>query len=102
MRARKPARSRLCASPQRQLTWRTVRHTQVYGRRSDDGPPHAVGVAHFPQSASEVAAYLFDPNHMGDWDAELCEKGQVRRHAAGPGAAPATQPARRVHRECAR
>ena len=94
--------SRPCASPQRQLTWRTARRTQVYGRRSDDGPPHAVGVAHFTQPASEVAAYLFDPNHMGDWDAELCEKGQVRRHAAGPGAARATQPPKRVPCACAR
>lgn len=50
----------------------------MYGRRSDLGPPHAVGVAHFTHSADEVAAYLFDPAHMGDWDAELCEKGQAR------------------------
>jgi hypothetical protein len=57
---------------------------QVYGRRSDLGPPHAVGVAHFTQSADEVAAYLFDPAHMGDWDAELCEKGQARFYANIP------------------
>ena len=89
-------RGRLRASPRRQLTRCAAPHTQVYGRRSDDGPPHAVGVAHFTQSADEVAAYLFDPNHMGDWDAELCEKGQVRRHAAAPSVAHAAQPARRL------
>jgi len=51
----------------------------VYGRKSDVGPPHAVGVAHFTQPAEEVAAYLLDPNNMGDWNEELCEKGQVLR-----------------------
>ena len=84
------------ASPRRQLTRCAAAHAQVYGRRSDDGPPHAGGVAHFTQSADEVAAYLFDPNHMGDWDAELCEKGQVRGLAAAQRAPHATRPAARL------
>jgi hypothetical protein len=52
---------------------------QVYGRRSDEGPPHAVGVTHFDASADTVAAFLFDPANMSDWDSELCEKSQARQ-----------------------
>jgi hypothetical protein len=56
----------------------------VYGRKSDAGPPFAVGVTHFDQAADDVAAFLFHPDNMGRWNDELCEKGQVRRAAAHP------------------
>jgi len=50
---------------------------QVYGRKSDAGPPFAVGVTHFTQSADMVADFLFTPANMGRWNDELCEKGEV-------------------------
>jgi hypothetical protein len=57
----------------------------VYGRRSNAGPPHAVGVCHFDAAADDVANYLCAPANMAAWDSELCERSKVReRRAATP------------------
>jgi hypothetical protein len=63
------------------------RQPQVYGRRSDAGPPHAVGVCHFDASADDVARYLCAPANMAAWDSELCERSKVRVDAAARGRA---------------